>query len=292
MSAKVRTGFLLETITVPLDRITPTKPLAEVATDGTRYRAIAASVREVGIIEPLVVFHEKRDKYLLLDGHARLAALHELGAKEVTCLISTDDESFTYNNRVNRIAPIQANRMILKAIDAGAPEERIAKALNVSPKTIRDNRSRLQGICPEAIELLKDKPITAGGLRLLKRVKPMRQITMAELMNASGTYSLAYAHALLAGTPKDQLSNDAVTKRSEAMAPEDAAKMETEMKSLERDYLVMHETYGHNVMELTLAVGYLRKLFDNARVVRFLSSKHGDVFAALQKIVEATALDG
>ena len=120
----------------------------------------------------------------------------------------------------------------------------------------------------------------------------MRQITMAELMNASATYSYAYACALLAGTSKDELSEAATAKRAEGLKTEDAAKLEGEMKSLERDYLIMHESYGHNVMELTLAVGFLRKLFDNAKVVRFLSSKHGEVFAALQKIVEAAALDG
>lgn len=165
MSPTVRTGFLLDTLTLPIDQLIPTKSLEEISRDGKRYATIAASVREVGVIEPLVVFHEKKkDKYLLLDGHVRLVALRELGAREVTCLVSTDDESFTYNNRVNRIAPIQANRMILKAIDAGASEERIAKALNVSPQTIRANRSHLLGICSEAIELLKDKPITAQAL--------------------------------------------------------------------------------------------------------------------------------
>ncbi len=44
---------------------------------------------------------------------------------------------------LNRLAPIQENRMILKAIADGVSEEAIAKALNVSPKTIRDSRSQL-----------------------------------------------------------------------------------------------------------------------------------------------------
>ena len=30
-----------------------------------------------------------------------------MGETEVTCLISTDDEAFTYNKRVNRLAIIQ-----------------------------------------------------------------------------------------------------------------------------------------------------------------------------------------
>jgi hypothetical protein len=42
-------------------------------------------------------------------------------------LISTDDEAFTYNNRVNSIAIIQEHKMILKAIENGVSEERIGK---------------------------------------------------------------------------------------------------------------------------------------------------------------------
>ena len=52
----------------------------------------------------------------------------------MVCLVSTDDEAFTYNKRVNRIAIIQEHRMILKAIERGVPEERIAKALNIDVK--------------------------------------------------------------------------------------------------------------------------------------------------------------
>jgi hypothetical protein len=33
--------------------------------------------------------------------------------------VSTDDEAFTYNKRISRIAPIQEHRMILKAIERG-----------------------------------------------------------------------------------------------------------------------------------------------------------------------------
>jgi len=42
-----------------------------------KYQQILASVREVGIIEPLIVFPQDRksEMYILLDGHLRLAVL-------------------------------------------------------------------------------------------------------------------------------------------------------------------------------------------------------------------------
>lgn len=63
--------------------------------------------------------------------------LRDRGVTEVACLISTDDEAFTYNNRVNSIAIIQEHKMILKAIENGVSEERIAKSLNVDVASIR-----------------------------------------------------------------------------------------------------------------------------------------------------------
>ena len=72
-----------------------------------------------------------RGKYLLLDGHLRIEVLKDRGETEVVCLVSTDDEAFTYNKRVNRLAIIQEHRMILKAVERGVSGGRIAKALNV-----------------------------------------------------------------------------------------------------------------------------------------------------------------
>jgi ParB-like chromosome segregation protein Spo0J len=290
---KIRNAFHLEGMTLSLDKLIPSRVLRPEIKTSQRYQAVAASVREVGIIEPLIVHPAKgmSDKYLLLDGHVRLDVLRDMGKTEAPCLVSVDDESFTYNRHVNRLAPIQQNNMILRAIDTGGvSEERLARALNVSPRTIRESRGRLAGICPEAIELLKDKPVTEGALRALKKVKPMRQIEMADLMIAAAIFTTAYAEALQYATPRDQLVSPQPL--AEGARPEDVAKLENEMHALERDYLLVQETYGKQVMDLTLARGYLKKLLDNGRVVRWLAQRHADVLGELQKIVDATSLEG
>lgn len=45
-------------------------------------------------------------------------------------------------------------------------------------------------------------------------------------------------------------------------------------------------------MSLVIVRGYLAKLLDNARVVRFLSSNHPDMLNAFQQIVDSTSLEG
>jgi RepB plasmid partitioning protein len=52
--------------------------------------------------------------------------------------------------------------MILKAIERGVSEERIAKALNVDVPTIRRKRQLLDGICPEVADLLKKNTLRSG----------------------------------------------------------------------------------------------------------------------------------
>ncbi len=61
---------------------------------------LTTALRNVGVIEPLAVYPEKGSDgspyYILLDGHLRLHALKEIGATSTICLVSTDDEGFTY----------------------------------------------------------------------------------------------------------------------------------------------------------------------------------------------------
>jgi hypothetical protein len=68
--------------------------------------------------------------------------------------------------------------------------------------------------------------------------------------------------------------------------------MENELKALERDFAVIDESYGRNVVDLTLARGYLKKLLDNGKVVRFLNSRYPEFLAEFQRIIEAVSLEG
>jgi ParB-like chromosome segregation protein Spo0J len=291
VSAAVKTAFERETVKVPIAKILPTRALPAAAKAGSKYKTIEASYPVVGIIEPPIVSRHPDGNFLLLDGHNRLAMLKETGAKEVECIVSIDDEGYTYNRHVSHLAPIQANRMILKALDAGVPDERLAKALDRSLTTIRTSRTMLKDICAEALDLLKDKPVAAGALRLFKHVKPLRQIEMAELMNKMANYSKPYAAGLVSRTPAECLVEQAKPKRPARQKPEDLARMEVEMHTLEREILQIDESYGRNVVNLTIARGYVKKLLENAKVVKYLAAKHADLLTEFQRIQEAASLE-
>lgn len=291
----VKLGFEMNGVTVRICDILPSHRTDEKMRASRKYSTIVASIREVGVIEPPVVHplgEGPEAKYLLLDGHMRIEALKEIGQDSVFCLISKDDETYTYNNKVNQVTPIQEHFMILKAIERGLSEERIASALKVDVGRIRAKRDLLQGICPEAVELLRDATAGAATIRKLKKVKPSRQVEIVEMMLMVHNFSSVYCEALIAATPKELLANGAQGKKSPKLSAEDVARMEREMETLQRDLQAHEDSYGQNFLNLVMVRGYLSKLLDNGRVVRFLSTNYADVMNAFQQVVESTSLEG
>ncbi len=164
--------------------------------------------------------------------------------------------------------------------------ERIAKTLNVNVETIKRKRDLLIGICPEAVEILKNRKASAGAIRELKRVRPMRQIEMAEVMVASNNFTAAYAKCLVLASSPDQLlepDQQAAPKGAEA---HDIARLQREIGSMEHEFKLVQEEYGKNMLSLVVVIGYLRNLLDNAAIVRFLSQAEPAILAEFQKITD------
>lgn len=285
----MKIGFEMRRVEIALADILPVRHVKDPQDNIKRYRTIRASIKEVGLIEPLVVYPQKGmpGKYLLLDGHLRHYALRDLGKTEAECIIASDDESFTYNARVNRLNPIAEHKMIMKAVQNGVKPEKIAAALNLSEADVKASMTLLDGINEEAADLLKDKAISPKAIRLMRKVCGVRQIEIAELMVSAGNYTKGYAEALVLGTPKDQLVNPEEPKQKKGMTREEIGKLEAEMETLERDLKAVERTYGDNMLNLTLARGYVKKLLDNAKVVRFLNGNYGDILSEFETLAAA-----
>lgn len=293
MPDPIKIGFERVVAIVPLSALLPLKTVPDEIKHSTKYKQIARSVTEIGIIEPLVVARSKDQsgRYLLLDGHMRHAALVDIAATEVRCLIAEDDEAYTYNKRINRLATVQEHFMIVRAIERGVPEDKLAKALNLDIKAIQRRRTLLVGICPEVVELLKDKSVNPTTFDVLRKMKPMRQIEAAELMTTAGNHAASYAKALLAATRQDDLVQPDKPKRVAGMTAEQMARMEREMDKLQRDLKTVESRYGEDVLQLVIASGYLSKLVANPEIKRYLNQHHPEILTEFRTIISATSLD-
>lgn len=288
MTKKVQLGFENDCVTIPVADILPVRVLSKSIKSSRKYTQITASIREIGLVEPPVVARtgDASGSWLLLDGHVRIEVLKDLGQEQVECLVSTDDEAFTYNKRISRIAPIQEHRMILKAIERGVSEEKIAAALDLNPRSIHRKVKLLDGICPEAVAILKDKACTAAVFTTLRKMIPLRQIEAAELMVNANNYSVAYISAILAGTPQAQLVEANKPKRINGVTPQAVARMEKELARLQEGITQIQDTYGQDHLQLTVLRGYVGKLLGNARVVRYLMQTRPEFLSEFQTIAE------
>lgn len=284
-------GFEADLISVPIASILPVKQLPVTVPKSQKYAQIAASIREVGLIEPPVISRAKgqSDAFILLDGHVRLLVLKEMGEETVTCLVATDDEAFTYNKRISRLATIQEHKMILRAVERGVPEARIAAALNVDLALIRRKRNLLNGICAEAAELLKARHCPIIGFRALRKMKPLRQIQAAELMIAANNYTVAYAEAILAATDAADLVDPAARKSPVGVTREQAERMKAEMASLQKNIKLIEGTLGPDHLRLVVAGRYVERLLQNDRLVRFLERNHQEILGEFRQIVTGLA---
>ena len=285
----VKQAFQPEIVPINITEITPIKTMTAASRKTDTYQRIAASMAHVGLIEPLVVFPTTNRNYVLLDGHTRLDILAATSVPTANCLIATDNESYTYNRRVNYIPPIAQHHMILRAL-AHVSEERIATALNVTVATIREKRDLLKGICPEAADILRDERVSADAFCALRRMKPVRQIDVARLMMSAKKFSGRFARALLCGT-NEELLLPATTTRTRNATPDQQSIMEQETDELLKHVDSIKANYGDDVLKLTAACKYIERLLANTRIHRYLAKHHEDTLAALKQLLTDVAED-
>lgn len=284
----VKQAFGQIVVFLPIEAVTPQREISTHCRTLPTYKRIACSIGQIGLVEPIAVYPRGPNDYLLLDGHIRLDVLKQNGATEVPAILSTDDEAYTYNKRVNCVPPITEHYMILKALSNGVDEKLLAAALNVDISTLQKKQQMLDGICPEAIEILRDTDTTSTAFAVLKKMKPVRQVAAAEHMRASGIYTARFATALLEVTRPEFRLDSPRYRKTKAASPTAQAVLEEESDLLVRDLKAMEESYGTDVLTLSVSSGYIRRLLSNAAVEEFLERHHPDILGELRTFIPET----
>ncbi|HJP46963.1 plasmid partitioning protein RepB C-terminal domain-containing protein [Acinetobacter venetianus] len=286
----INIAFQLSTIYLNPSQILLSKSILKSTVYTKKYGQIKASIKEIGIIEPLIVAPTADKKeFVLLDGHIRLEILKDLGFSEIPCILSSDDENYTYNKKINRLATIQEHFMIRRAIDQGVDEERLASALNIDIKSIKSKINLLNGICPEVIELLKDRELSPNVFSLLKKMKSVRQIECAELMITLNNLTVPYAKALLMTTPPNMLVDSKKISKKTSNYFEAIRKIEIDSANLHLHIKLLEQNYAQDTLNSVLATGYLRKLIGNNNIKNYLEKNHTDIFSEFESILRSSS---
>jgi hypothetical protein len=286
VDAIARAAFERFIVTLPISSIIAQNEPSAAMKQTTCFKQIAVSLEHIGLIEPLVVFEQPGGKFLLIDGHSRLAILKTRGVEKVSCILARDDESYTYNRKVNHVSPITQHFMLLRVLANGVSEQRIADALNIDVRSVRRKRDMLKGICPEVVSLLEGRPLGVKSFSVLRRMKPLRQIEAAEHMIASNNFTLPFLRAILLVTKTDMLTG----KDSQGTMPADIAvqhsALEKEHSSLVRDMRAVEQSFGVDMLTLAVSLKYLERVLRNQKVKRYLGDSFPEVFLVLNGLME------
>lgn len=56
------------------------------------------------------------------------------------------------------------------------------------------------------------------------------------------------------------------------------------MHNLQREYQIIEDSYGDNVLKLTIAKGYLGNLLENNNIQQYLDRKHPEILSEFRSI--------
>jgi ParB family transcriptional regulator, chromosome partitioning protein len=166
------TGEATGLLEVPLGAVAPNPRQPRTRFDDETIDALAASIREVGILQPIVV-RKAGGGYELIAGERRLRAARLAGLATVPVVVrDTEDadtlrEALIENIHREDLGPIElaeAFRQLLEEL--GLKQEELAERVGVSRSHIA-NTIRLLQLPLEVQQLLNDDKIQAGHARAL-----------------------------------------------------------------------------------------------------------------------------
>ena len=149
----------------------------------------------------------------------------------------------------------------------------------------------VEGIGAEAIELLKDKDISETALQMLRKVNATRQVHIARMMNSLCNYTKNFIRAMILTTPPEQRVLSKAEKQKATLDPGDLAALERELDTLHRRIAQHGTSYGDSFTRLTQIRGYLNRLLDNPRVLRYLLAQFPEQLRGFQKVIDFTSLE-
>ncbi|CDG18390.1 RepB plasmid partitioning protein (fragment) [Xenorhabdus doucetiae] len=139
---------------------------------------------------------------------------------------------------------------------------------------------------------LSDKHTPRAIFDIFKKMKPLRQIEVANIMVSVDNFSKGFALHLLDVTIPELL----VKRNKKTTITPDARKniqrLEREMATIQNETKRIEEIYGANTLKLVIAKSYINNLLDNAKILHWLLEHNPEYLKELKKISSINSLDG
>ena len=178
---------------LPIYKVEPNPNQPRQDFDEEELQALADSIGEHGIVQPLTVRQLDSGYYQIIAGERRWRAARIAGLSEVPAvIIEADDKkamelALIENLQRQDLNPVE-EALGYKSLmeDYGLTQEDTAKRVGKSRPAVA-NALRLLGLCPEVLEKLRSGELTAGHARAVLTVKtPKKQQEAAQKIIALG----------------------------------------------------------------------------------------------------------
>jgi ParB family chromosome partitioning protein len=199
---------------IPLDRITPNPDQPRLAFDEETLHELSASIREHGVLQPILVRPSDDGTYQLVAGERRWRASREAGVAAIPALVEQiDDETaleiaIIENLQREDLSPLDEAAMYDRMIrERGYSVRKLAQKLG-KDKGYLENRLRLADAPEEIRELVSlRKDTLSHAYELLKVEDPRRRKRLAEQVGR-GELSLVKLRERVEGRPRRPVEPD------------------------------------------------------------------------------------
>ena len=157
---------------IPIDRIRPNPAQPRIRFEPAELETLTASIREHGVIQPILVI-ETLDGYQLVAGERRWRAAQAAGLERIPAVVRDLDEAHQLeialieNLQREDLDPIETANGFRRLIDEfGLSQEQVAKRVGRARSTVA-NTLRLLDVAPVVQRAVIDRSITEGHARAL-----------------------------------------------------------------------------------------------------------------------------
>ncbi|MDP9250669.1 MAG: ParB/RepB/Spo0J family partition protein, partial [Chloroflexota bacterium] len=188
---------------VPVERILPNPAQPRLSYEEDSLTELAASIREHGILQPILV-RPIGSQYELIAGERRWRASRMAGRETIPAIVAEFDEetalevSIIENLQREDVSPLEEAAMFRKMTDLGYSVRQLAQKIG-KDKGYVENRMRLADAPPEVRELVSLRKDTLSHAYELMKIGDERTRRRLARRVAAGELSLAKLRAITAG---------------------------------------------------------------------------------------------
>ncbi|MBR5234115.1 MAG: ParB/RepB/Spo0J family partition protein [Clostridia bacterium] len=175
MGSKVKTGGSI--LLVPTDQIIPNPSQPRKTFNQNELECLASSIKNNGIIQPLVIRKKENDKYELISGERRLRAAGMVGLETVPCVLMSvsDSDSALFaiieniqRDNLNFFEEAESIHRLMTEFNM--TQDEISKKLGKS-QSYFSNKIRLLKLPPDLRAVILENSLTERHARALLKLK-------------------------------------------------------------------------------------------------------------------------